>query len=905
MEVIKRVPKIDSDNMEGQTLENLCGEVEFKHVQFAYPSSPEITIFKDFSLKIPTGKKVALVGSSGSGKSTAVALLQRFYDPLGGEILLDGVAIDKLQLKWLRSQMGLVSQEPSLFATTIEENILFGKEDATMEEVVAAAEAAHAHHFICELPDGYDTQVGERGVQMSGGQKQRIAIARAVIKAPRILLLDEATSALDSESERVVQEALDSAALGRTTIIIAHRLSTIRNADIIAVVQDGHIVETGPHDQLIQNPAGLYTSLVRLQQADQPWKAVTSLTPATSLYLHTTSSNSTPPNSPLHSMPAGEEAATVTSGIPVPSFWRLLAMNYPEWKEASIGCLSAVLSGAIQPLYAFSMGSMISVYFLPDHEEMKKHTRIYSVCFFALFVLSLLSNICQHYSFAAMGENLTKRVREMMFSKILSFEVGWFDQDDNSTGAICFRLAKDATVVRSLVGDRMSLIVQTFSAVTISGTMGLIIAWRLAMVMIAIQPLMIISFYTRTVLLKSMSAKAIKAQEESGKLAAEAVSNLRTITAFSSQARILKMLEVAQEGPIQESIRQAWFSGIALGISQSLLSCSWALDFWYGGKLLSHGYISSKAFLQTFMILVSTSRVIADAGSMTNDLAKGIDAIRSVFAILDRLTQIQPENPDSYQPEKIRGHVQIQEVDFAYPARPNAFIFKGFSIDIDPGKSTALVGESGSGKSTIIGLIERFYDPLKGIVKLDGKDIRTYHLRVLRKHIALVSQEPILFAGTIRDNIAYGASSDEINESEIIEAARAANAHDFIVALKHGYDTWCASKGLQLSGGQRQRIAIARAILKNAAILLLDEATSALDSQSETVVQEALERVTMGRTSVVVAHRLSTIQNCDLIAVVDKGNVVEKGTHASLLEKGPTGTYYSLVNRQRGLISPT
>ncbi|RVW24013.1 ABC transporter B family member 15 [Vitis vinifera] len=523
MEVIKRVPKIDSDNMEGQTLENLW----------------------------------RWWGSSGSGKSTAVALLQRFYDPLGGEILLDGVAIDKLQLKWLRSQMGLVSQEPSLFATTIEENILFGKEDATMEEVVAAAEAAHAHHFICELPDGYDTQVGERGVQMSGGQKQRIAIARAVIKAPRILLLDEATSALDSESERVVQEALDSAALGRTTIIIAHRLSTIRNADIIAVVQDGHIVETGPHDQLIQNPAGLYTSLVRLQQADQPWKAVTSLTPATSLYLHTTSSSSTPPNSPLHSMPAGEEAATVTSGIPVPSFWRLLAMNRPEWKEASIGCLSAVLSGAIQPLYAFSMGSMISVYFLPDHEEMKKHTRIYSVCFFVLFVLSLLSNICQHYSFAAMGENLTKRVREMMFSKILSFEVGWFDQDDNSTGAICFRLAKDATVVRSLVGDRMSLIVQTFSAVTISGTMGLIIAWRLAMVMIAIQPLMIISFYTRTVLLKSMSAKAIKAQEESGKLAAEAVSNLRTITAFSSQARILKMLEVAQEGPIQESIRQA------------------------------------------------------------------------------------------------------------------------------------------------------------------------------------------------------------------------------------------------------------------------------------------------------------------------------------------------------------
>ncbi|KAK9272503.1 hypothetical protein L1049_002876 [Liquidambar formosana] len=265
-EVIKRVPKIDSDNMEGQILQNVSGEVEFRLVEFAYPSRPESIILKDFSLQIPAGKTVALVGGSGSGKSTVVSLLQRFYDPLGGEILLDGSAIDKLQLKWLRSQMGLVSQEPVLFATTIKENILFGKEEAEMEEVVEAAKASNAHNFISQLPLAYETQVGERGVQMSGGQKQRIAIARAIIKAPRILLLDEATSALDSESERVVQEALDKAAVGRTTIIIAHRLSTIRNADIIAVVQNGQIKETGSHDELIQHEDGLYTSLVRLQQ---------------------------------------------------------------------------------------------------------------------------------------------------------------------------------------------------------------------------------------------------------------------------------------------------------------------------------------------------------------------------------------------------------------------------------------------------------------------------------------------------------------------------------------------------------------------------------------------------------------------------------------------------------------
>ena len=401
----------------------------------------------------------------------------------------------------------------------------------------------------------------------------------------------------------------------------------------------------------------------------------------------------------------------------------------------------------------------------------------------------------------------------------------------------------------------MALLVQTCSAVTIACTMGLVIAWRLALVMIAIQPLIITCFYTRRVLLKSMSSKAIKAQEESSKLAAEAVSNLRTVTAFSSQDRILKMLEKAQEGPRKESIRQSWYAGLGLGCSQGLMSCTWALDFWYGGKLISQGQIHSKAMFETFMILVSTGRVIADAGSMTSDLAKGSDSMGSVFAVLDKYTKIEPQDPDGLTPERITGNIELRDIHFAYPARPNVTIFEGFSLKIDSGKSTALVGQSGSGKSTIIGLIERFYDPQKGTVTMDGKDIRSYQLRSLRKHIALVSQEPTLFSGTIRENIAYG-SSDKITESEIIEAARAANAQDFIASLKDGYDTSCGDRGVQLSGGQKQRIAIARAILRNPRVLLLDEATSALDSQSEKVVQEALERVMVGRTSVVVAHKI-------------------------------------------------
>lgn len=740
---------------------------------------------------------------------------------------------------------------------------------------------------------------------MSGGQKQRIAIARAILKSPKILLLDEATSALDTESERVVQEALDLASVGRTTIVIAHRLSTIRNADMISVMQSGEVKELGSHDELIANENGLYSSLVRLQQTrDSNGADEVGGTGSTSAVEQSSSHSmsrrfSAASRSSSRSLgDAGDDDKTEKPKLPVPSFRRLLMLNAPEWKQALMGSFSAIVFGGIQPAYAYAMGSMISIYFLTDHTEIKDKTRTYALIFVGLAVLSFLINIGQHYNFGAMGEYLTKRIREQMLAKILTFEIGWFDRDENSSGAICSQLAKDANVVRSLVGDRMALVIQTVSAVLIACTMGLVIAWRLALVMIAVQPLIIVCFYARRVLLKSMSKKSIHAQAESSKLAAEAVSNLRTITAFSSQDRILRLFNQAQDGPRKESIRQSWFAGLGLGTSMSLMTCTWALDFWYGGRLMAEHHITAKALFQTFMILVSTGRVIADAGSMTTDLAKGADAVASVFAVLDRETEIDPDNPEGYKPMKLKGEVDIRGVDFAYPSRPDVIIFKGFSLSIQPGKSTALVGQSGSGKSTIIGLIERFYDPLRGSVKIDGRDIKTYNLRALRRHIGLVSQEPTLFAGTIRENIVYG--SEIASEAEIENAARSANAHDFISNLKDGYDTWCGERGVQLSGGQKQRIAIARAILKNPAILLLDEATSALDSQSEKVVQDALDRVMVGRTSVVVAHRLSTIQNCDLITVLEKGIVVEKGTHASLMAKGPSGTYFSLVSLQQG-----
>ncbi|KAF6157536.1 hypothetical protein GIB67_004474 [Kingdonia uniflora] len=921
-EMIDRIPIIDSENENGKILENVIGELEFKDVTFRYPSRPDKLILDAFNLKVQAGKTVGLVGGSGSGKSTAISLLQRFYDPVSGNIFLDGNKIMKLQIKWLRSQMGLVSQEPILFATSIKENIMFGKEESSMDLVISAAKAANAHDFITKLSDGYETSVGQFGVQLSGGQKQRIAIARALIRDPKILLLDEATSALDAQSESIVQEALDQASQGRTTVVIAHRLSTIRRANLIVVLESGKIIESGTHEELVQKKdkfGGAYSRMVQLQQKSSPkatlspyshWKpsmqspmSVRSSRQSSQASYHLSSAVYS--ISPVYSHIQDNTCEYQNEGnvnpsfssYPRPSQWRLLQMNLPEWKRTLLGCLGAVGSGAVQPIHSYCLGTIVSIYFIKDNTLIKSEIKFYCCIFSILTVLSLIVNLVQHYNFAIMGERLTKRVREKMLGKVLTFEIGWFDQDENTSAAICARLATEANMVRSLIGDRMCLLVQVFAGASIAFILGLVITWRLAIVMIAIQPLLIGCYYSKSVLMKSMSEQARKSQNEGSQLASEAIVNHRTITAFSSQKRISNLFKATLVGPYKENIKQSWFAAFGLSASLFLTTASIALSFWYGGRLITQKLLTSKRLLQVFFILMSTGKSIADAGTMTSDLARGADAIRSLFLILDRKTEIEPDDPMGAKiKDTVKGHIELKNVFFSYPARPDQIIFKGLNLRIEAGEKVALVGESGSGKSTVIGLIERFYDPLKGSVEIDGKDIKSYNLRDLRSHIALVSQEPILFAGTIRENIAYG--KENLTETELNKAATLANAHEFISSMKDGYETYCGERGVQLSGGQKQRIALARAILKDPAILLLDEATSALDSLSENLVQEALEKMMVGRTSVIVAHRLSTIQKSDSIAVIKNGKVAEQGSHSNLLAIGTGGSYFSLIKLQ-------
>ncbi|KAJ9551420.1 hypothetical protein OSB04_015465 [Centaurea solstitialis] len=932
-EMINRNPTIDSEDKKGKALSYVRGEIEFKGIYFSYPSRPDTTILEGLNLRVPAGKTVGLVGGSGSGKSTTIALIQRFYDPIEGEIFLDGYKIKKLHLKWFRAQMGLVNQEPILFATSIKENILFGKEGGSMDDVVAAAKGANAHDFIAKLPDGYETNVSQTHSNESCWAIRVSTIGRAKAAncnrsgpdtRPKILLLDEATSALDSQSERIVQEAIDQASVGRTTIVIAHRLSTIRRADLIYVLQSGKVLESGKHDELMQTNGGEYSKMVRLQQSDPQSEIPERSTNTPSRHRPMvapspasvrSSAPGTPslnPFSPAFSMSApysvqfdasyesDDENYLNQPARRAPSQIRLLKMNAPEWGKALSGCMGAIGSGAVQPINAYCVGGLINVYFRPDKSTIVDHARIYSFVFLGLGVFNFFSSVIQHYNFAVMGEKLTTRVREKLLEKLLTFEIGWFDRDENTSAAICARLSTEANMVRSLVGDRLSLLTQAFFGAIFAYVLGLVLSWRLALVLMAAQPLLIGSFYARSALMKSLSEKTQKAQKEGSQLASEAVINHRTITAFSSQKRIIGLFKDTLEGPRKESIRQSYFSGIGLFSSQFLAAASTALAYWYGGRLLTQGLIAPEKLFQAFLVLLFTAYTIADAGSMTKDISRGSSAVGSVFAILDKNTEIDPNTSwgrDSIKGAAIRGRVELKNVFFAYPSRPDQMVFKGLNLKIRQGTSMALVGPSGSGKSTVIGLIERFYDPLKGAVFIDERDVKDYNLRALRSHIALVSQEPTLFAGTIHENIAYGKQGAK--ESEIRKAAMLANAHEFISGMKDGYDTYCGERGVQLSGGQKQRIALARAMLKNPSILLLDEATSALDTVSESLVQEALEKMMNGRTCIVVAHRLTTIQKSDSIAVIQDGKVAEQGTHSDLLTvRG--GAYSNLVKIQGG-----
>ncbi|KAJ7570216.1 hypothetical protein O6H91_01G110400 [Diphasiastrum complanatum] len=790
-EVIHRTPGIDIFDLTGTVFEDINGDIEFRHVDFTYPARPDVPVFTDFCLTIPGGITAALVGESGSGKSTVISLIERFYDPQAGEILINGLDIKKMQLKWLRQQIGLVSQEPVLFGASIKENIAYGKDGATLEEIKSASEIANAAKFINRLPKGLDTQVGEHGTNLSGGQKQRVAIARAILKNPRILLLDEATSALDAECERAVQEALDRIMVNRTTVVVAHRLSTIKNADRIAVVQHGVIVERGTHSRLLENPDGAYSQLVRLQEMHQskqtsygqidpdsiePIAAAASLTRASGRNSESSRSFGGSPFS-LRGSPNsfsfngdghGKQRTSFQMGnekdpekgnsadVKDTSVFRLATLNKPEVLVFVLGSLAAVANGISLPLFGLLLSSIIGTFFEGNPHKLRKDANFGSLMFVVLAGLCGLVVPSQMYCFAIVGHRLILRIRSLTFDKIVRQEIGWFDEAENSSGAISARLLTDAAQVRSLVGDSLSFVVQNLSTITAGILIAFTATWQLALLILAIVPLFGLQRFMQMRSMKDFTADIKVTYEEASHVASDAVSSIRTVASFCAEEKVLALYEEKCKISLKSTIRQGMMNGSGSGISNFVTFAGSALSFWYGGHLVEQQKTTFKKVFRVFFAITMSSTGVSQSASLAPDISKAKVAVNSAFRIIDRNSKIDSADPSGSTLPAVKGDIEFRHVSFKYPTRPDMQIFRDLCLIVHAGQTVALVGESGSGKSTVVSILERFYDPDSGQVVIDGVDIKNLQLRWLRQQIGLVSQEPILFIGTIRSNIAYG-----------------------------------------------------------------------------------------------------------------------------------------------------
>ena len=815
---IDRTSPLDPGSEAGVKLEQVEGTVELEHIRHIYPSRPEVVVMEDVSLVVPAGKTTALVGASGSGKSTVIGLVERFYDPVGGRVYLDGHDVSSLNLRWLRQQISLVSQEPTLFSTTIYSNIQHGLvgtkwENAPVERqkelILNAAKMANAHDFVSSLPEGYETNVGDRGFLLSGGQKQRIAIARAMVSDPKILLLDEATSALDTKSEGVVQAALDVAAQGRTTIVIAHRLSTIKTADNIVVMSHGKIVEQGSHDQLLEQ-RGAYFRLVEAQrisaEREEDDAEETSQLNETEerLVRSITAEKSNKPVADPADLELGNKLDRTATGKSVSSvalqgknagpgaqysLWTLIKLvgsfNRKETYLMIIGLFFSIIAGGGNPTQAVFFAKSIVALSLPPQKygQLRHDVNFWALMYLMLGIVMFLSFAGQGIAFAYCSERLVHRARNQAFRTLLRQDIAFFDKEENSAGALTSFLSTETTFLAGMSGVTLGtlLVVSTtlISAVALSCAIG----WKLALVCTSTIPILLGCGFFRFWMLARFQDRAKKAYEGSASYACEATSAIRTVASLTREKEVEEIYRQSLVEQTQKSLISILKSSTLYASSQSFMFLCIALGFWYGGTLIAAREFTMLQFFICFSAVIFGAQSAGSIFSFAPDMGKAKHAATELKALFDRKPEIDTWSTDGEPLHHVDGTIEFRDVHFRYPTRPEQPVLRGLNLTVKPGQYVALVGASGCGKSTTIALLERFYNPLAGGIYIDGKEISSLKINDYRGFLALVSQEPTLYQGTIRENVLLGADREGVPDEAIVQACKDANIYDFIISL--------------------------------------------------------------------------------------------------------------------------
>jgi ATP-binding cassette subfamily B (MDR/TAP) protein 1 len=581
-------------------------------------------------------------------------------------------------------------------------------------------------------------------------------------------------------------------------------------------------------------------------------------------------------------------------------FVRLLKLNGAQWKLYALGFVGAICSGMVYPAMGILFGKAIADFELVDPVALRDALDNRALWYFIIAIIAAIFILIQIWGFSRSGWELASLLRTRLFHAVLRHDIEWFDEEENSTGGVTSNLSDQPQKVQGLMGVTLGSIIQSLATLVGGCIIGLCYGPLLALIGIACIPLVISSGYIRLRVVVLKEEKNKKWNAASAQLASEAAGAVRTVASLTREADVDRMYSEALKIPYKISNRTAIYSQLLYAASQGIAFLVIALVFYIGALWMIDGKYDTATFFTTLMATLFAAIQAGNVFMFVPDASSASSASRSVFRLLDNQAEIDADATDgiTIDPEKVQGHLRLENIHFRYPSRPGVRVLRNLTVDVPPGKYIALVGPSGCGKSTSIQMIERFYDPQAGTVRFDGIDIKELNVAAYRSHIALVSQEPTLYAGTIRFNILLGASKpmDQVTEEEIVNACKDANIYDFIMSLPDGFDTDVGGKGSQLSGGQKQRIAIARALVRDPKILLLDEATAALDSTSERVVQQALDNASKGRSVVAIAHRLSTIQNADMIYYIREGKEAEVGTHSQLLAR--KGGYYDLVMMQ-------